>query len=425
LKNTAALLAGSAAFPAIIPARALGRSGAVAPSNRIAVGIVGLAQGMIVAAHLLPFADVRVIALCDVDARRRENALRRVNKHYAGEVAREYGNFHNMFENGGLDAVVIAAPDHWHAIMAIAAARVGLDIYCETPLAHTLVEGRAIVEAVRQHGRILQMGNWQRSVGVFRRAVELVRNGRLGHVTHIETGTGGVQGTLWHALKSAPAAGATRPPPHLDYEAWVGPAAWTPYDARVTHYNWRWVLNYGGGLMHDWMGRHLDIVHWALGRDNDGPVKIACDARHTTIAPWDCEVSYLCRCVYADGLVLTAGPALAGGVRFYGERGWLRVDLNHLSASNPEILNEYIGEEEFHAYDSADHWRNFIDGIKKRVETVAPAEAGHRSASIAHLGRIASQTGRTIRWDPFAETIKDDPAASALLLPNYRSPWAL
>ncbi|MDR1498588.1 MAG: Gfo/Idh/MocA family oxidoreductase [Puniceicoccales bacterium] len=420
LKNAGIAVAAGVTFPSIIPASAFGRDGNIAPSNRIALGVVGLQQGWDGFRKCLNVGKkVQGVALCDVDSERIERRRKDVSRFANAQGIRGYADFREMFASGKLDAVVLGAPDHWHGIMAVAAARAGLDIYGEKPLAHTLVEGRAIVNAVKQHGRIWQTGSWQRSQNNFRRAVELVRNGRIGKLVRVEAGTHGAFGRP----RGNPKLG--QPPAHLNYDLYVGPAQWQEYDARIVHYNWRWVLNFGGGNLMDWVGHHLDIAHWGAGRDNTGPVKIKpIRADYSTDLPFDAERTYEYECTYADGLVINVNSN--SGTKFFGENGrWIYVNRGKLSANPDSILNEVIGPEEYQPYLSQNHWGNFIDCIKSRSETITPAETAHRSASVGHLGHIAVLTGRTITWDPVTETIKNDPGASALLQPNFRSPWVL
>ncbi|MDR1498275.1 MAG: Gfo/Idh/MocA family oxidoreductase [Puniceicoccales bacterium] len=414
-------------FPTIVSARALGRDGGVAPSNRIVLGLVGASQGMVNLSRFLPFPDVQVVAVCDVDTKRRENATRRVNTHYQRDVARGWRDFREMFARANLDAVILAAPDHWHAVMAVAALRAGLDVFGEKPLAHTLAEGRAIVDAVRRHGRVWQTGSWQRSISTFRRAVELVRSGCVGKISRIEVGTyGGIPSV------AATPANIGKPPAGLDYEMWVGPAAWTDYDPRVTHLRWRYVLNYGGGRLMDFVGHHVDIAQWALGCDGTGPVRFSGKGEFATTPPYDAERNYRFVCTYANGMEMAVSSALQPGIKFYGERGWLYVGRARgingaasLKASDPAILNETPDSGAVNIRYSDNHWRDFLECVKTRAETVSPAESGHRSASIGHLGHIAVLTGREIRWDPATETIRDDESASALLRPVFRGQWGI
>jgi predicted dehydrogenase len=423
--GTAAAAFAAAAFPDLIPARALGREGGVpAASNRIALGLVGTSQGWVNAERLLPFPDVVLTAICDTDSTRMARAVTRANEHYKGATARPWKDFREMFASARLDAVVLAAPDHWHGVMGVAAVRAGLDVFGEKPLAHTLAEGRAVCEAVRTHGRVWQTGSWQRSVPIFHRAAELIRGGALGTISHVECGT----------LGGAPAPAPTpenlgKPPAHLDYEMWVGPAQWTDYDPRVTHLRWRYVSNYGGGRLIDFVGHHVDIALWALGLDHTGPVRMRGNGDFATTPPYDIETRYEYECEFANGLRLLASSEFQQGAKFYGDRGWLLIGRGRgingaafLRASDPRLLEEAVPDS---LPRRDNHWRDFVDCVKSRSTPIAHAEAGHRSASIGHLAHIAIQTGREIRWDPVSENILDDPSASALLRPVFRGQWGI
>ena len=422
LKNVGLAVAAGALAPTLIPARALGRDGEIAPSNRIALGVIGLEQGWNDGFRgSLRERGVQGVAICDVDARRVKSRLVELEKNSNGKGAKGYNDFREMFAKANLDAVVIGAPDHWHGIMGVTAARLGLDIYGEKPLAHTLKEGRAIVNAVEQHGRIWQTGSWQRSRGNFHRAVELVRNGRIGKVVRIEVGTHG----YWKDRGKDRPADYGKPPAHLDYDLYVGPAEWHEYDSRVVHYNWRWTLHFGGGNLMDWVGHHVDIAHWGAGKDETGPVKVEPVAvDYATKEPFDAEKTYHYKATYADGLVIEVNSG--SGTKFIGENGkWVYVNRGKLDANPKSILSELIGPEEFHPYKSNNHQANFIESIRSRRETITPAETAHRSASVGHLGHIALQLGRAIHFDPVAEVIKGDTAANSLLHPQYRAGWSL
>jgi len=338
-----------------------------------------------------------------------------------------------MFAKARLDAVILAAPDHWHGVLGVAAARAGVHVWGEKPLAHSVAEGRAIVNAVARHGVAWQTGSWQRSLPYFRRVGELARNGRIGKIVRVECGTGGVGQRAETAKPSwAHSAGGDigKPPAHLDYEMWVGPAPWRDYHPGVTHYDWRMVLNFGGGALMDWVGHYYDIAQWALGLDATGPVKVTGSGEFLTpnrAYPYDCETRYRYDCEYADGLVISAGSEFAPGTKFIGESGkWLLVQRNRpVRASDKRVLGEVIGTDETRLYKSDNHWRNWLDCAKQGTQPIAHAEAGHRAASAGLLGQIAIATGRPLRWDPVKEEILDDPAANALLRPQIRGGWAL
>jgi predicted dehydrogenase len=390
------------------------------------MGLVGTHQGWGDMQNFLPFKDVQATAICDVNIARAKDIANQVDRRYRTSGTRAYQDFRELFASEKLDTVIIAPPDHWHAIIAIAAARAGIDIYGEKPLAHTLAEGRAIVNAVKQHGRIWQTGSWQRSDSRFFRAVELVRGGAIGKISHVQVGTLATQNGFSDSLGSKPDSSKIgKPPADIDYDLWLGPAAHMDYDPRWNVYHWRWILNFGGGNLMDWVGHHVDIAQWGLDFDKTGPVEIKGTGVYSTKLPWDAETKYKYECTYANGQVIKVGSGYASGAKFFGENEkWIHVDRGLLRASGG-ILETELGSSGKPTYRSTNHYRNFIDCVKNRSETITPVETAHRSASVGHLGHIAVQTGRTIKWDPVTETIANDPLASSLLKPVYRSPWVL
>lgn len=418
--------AAATAGPLILTGCATTRTGArrPKPSERVVMGAIGLGwQGPDNLGRFLSNKDVQVVAICDVDQNHLARIKETVDRTYENQDCATYTKFEELLARGDLDAVSIALPDHWHAIPAIAAAQAGCDIYGEKPLSHVLMEGRAMVNAVKKHKRIWQTGSWQRSVRDFHRAAELVRNGRIGKVKCCEVGLGG--GYEDYAGTKDKTA-YCEPPPELDYERWLGPAPEHPYCAARIHKNWRWVMDYGGGRIMDWVGHHLDIAHWGLGLDRTGPVLV----EGTGTIPekgsvWDAPPDYDCTATYADGLVIKISNKYPMGAKWYGELGWIYVDRGTLEAEPKSILDEKIGENEIHLYESRDHFVNFIECVKSRQETITPAEVAHRSASVGHLCNIAIYTGRKIRWNPETEEILDDAAATAMLSPKYREPWKL
>ncbi|MGH8016742.1 MAG: Gfo/Idh/MocA family protein, partial [Opitutaceae bacterium] len=275
--------------------------------------------------------------------------------------------------------------------------------------------------AVESHGRVWQTGSWQRSQENFHHASELVRNGRLGKVVHVEVGLPDGDTGPQRKLESVPE--------HLDWDMWLGPAPKTPYRG-FCHWDWRWVLDWGGGQLVDWIGHHLDIAHWALDLEHTGPVEIKGSGVFPKDGVFDAPTVYKVDCRYASGVTITLANAsqleMGMGTRWIGEDGrWIWVTRNGIQASNPpELWNEVIGAGETRLYRSRDHIGNFLDCVRSRRPAIAPVEAAHRSASVGHLGLIAILTGRTLRWDPAKEEFLDDPAAGALLGRAYRQPWS-
>jgi predicted dehydrogenase len=415
LRGTAAAGA-TFAIPAIVPASVFGAN---SPSNRIVMGAIGVgSQGTGDMQGFLGKSEVRIVAVCDVEKSHRERAKNIVDRRYGNKNCTAYLDFRNLIGRGDLDAVMLALPDQWHAIPAIAAARAGLDIHGQKPLARSIREGRAICDAVHRYGRVWQTGSQQRSDYKFRRACELVRNGRIGKILKVEVGlpTGG--GTDVKPVMPVPEG--------LDWNFWLGPAPYVPYRG-VSHWDWRWIMDYSGGQLTDWAGHHIDIAHWGMGWDYTGPVEIEGKGNYPTEGLYNVATQYKFACKYADGTVMTVAnnQQIPQGAKWYGERGWIHVSRGGMSASDEKILREEIGPNETRLYESRDHKQNFLDCVKSRELTICPVEVGHRSISVGLLGEIAMVTGRKIKWDPVNEKIIGDPQASALLGRSYREPWTL
>jgi len=409
-------------FPAIVPASVLGAEGRPAPSNRITVGAIGVGgQGNGNLGGFLGDPRCQVVAVNDVDRNNTERTQRRVNDVYNNQDCAAYSDFRELVARDDIDAISLATPDHWHAIPAILSAKSGKDIYGEKPFSHDLREGRAMVDAVSQYGRIWQTGSWQRSTGNFRFACELVRNGRIGKVHTVEVGlpTGGGGGN----------APFTDPPPNMDYDFWCGPAPWAPYSADRTHWNWRWQMDYGGGQLMDWVGHHGDIAQWGLGTETTGAVEfnpLYADFPQTGI--WDAATRYRIECTYANGvkmIVQNAEGQHRMGAKWIGSDGWVWVDRGGFDTQPKSLMQDKIGSDEINLYRSNNHIGNFIDCVISRRPTITPAEVAHRSASVGHLCVIAMALGRKIRWNPDTEEIVGDPTANTMLGRAKREPWSL
>lgn len=424
LKRTALAAAGAVGFPYLIRPSALGIDGTVAPSNRLLVGQIGCgAQGAGNLMNLLNRGrEVQVVAVCDVDDQRSGACKRRVDERYGNADCRTYRDFRQMLDRESMDIVSHALPDHWHAIVAVACARKGIDMYGEKPLARTIGEGRAVCDAVNRYGVIWQTGSWQRSVRNFHQAAELVINGRIGKVSAVEVGLpNGGQRPMTQRLAV---------PGHLDWNLWLGPAPWRPYQdfgRGSCHWDWRWILDYSGGQLTDWAGHHIDIAHWGLGLDAAGPVEIEGTGEFPQDGIWDAPYAYDFLCTYADGLKIRVANAAklphGMGTCWYGDRGWIHVTRGGLKASDPKILQEQIGPEETRLDRSEDHMGNLIDCVKSRRQTITPAEYAQRSISVGLLGEIAMLTGRKLRWNPQQERFVNDADADRYLTRAYRSPW--
>jgi predicted dehydrogenase len=426
LKRLSTAAAGTVCFPSIVPATALGRTQATAPSDRIVMAGIGF--GMMGIPNMRSFLgknEVQWVAVCDVDENNLMRARDIVNKKYGNTNCAVYRDFRELYLRKDLDAVSIALPDHWHAIPVIASARAGFDIYGEKPLSHDLQEGRAMCNAVKRYSRIWQTGSWQRSVANFHRASELVRNGRIGKILKVEVGLPSGHTDFG---RTAGQEAIEPPPPNLDYDFWIGPAPYAPYCPARVHKNWRWNLDLGGGQLMDWVGHHVDIAHWGLDFDSTGPVEIEGYGEFPRRGIWNSPTRYYLHAKYADGtpMIIAGGHReIRSGTKWIGEFGWIWVDRGGLEAHPSHILNEYINPGETRLYKSRDHYQNFLDCVKSRKLTITPIEVSHRSASVGHLGVIAMELGRKIRFNPETETIINDPEASRMLGRAYRSPWQL
>lgn len=403
----------------LLPASVFGEN---APSNRIVMGMIGVGgMGSGNMEAFLGLKDVVVKVVCDVNTAKMKNAKRSVDGRYGNKDCEMIKDFREVCERKDIDALMMATPDHWHAYVGTYAASHGKDIYGEKPFSHDLLEGRALVRAIERYGRVWQTGSWQRSRSEMIKAVELVRNGRIGKVKRVEVGLPSGRAVYHRENLQA------KVPSTLDWNFWLGPAPYRPY-VGVCDWDWRWVLEWGGGQMMDWIGHHVDIAQWGLNRDTSGPVLI--EGKGDFSQPdgiYDSPPSYRYTCKYADGieLVVADNRQVRSGTTWFGENGaWVWVDRGRIEASSPAILNSRIGagEVRFH---SPGHHRQFIDCVKNRKTTLAYAEVAHRSASVGHLGQIAMLTGRKIHWNPKTETILNDSGASAMLGRTPRGPWTL
>lgn len=427
LKRTAAASAAVVAAPMIIPSSALGLGASVAPSNRIVMGCIGVgSQGTGNMKGFLQFPEAQFVAVCDVDRAHRENAQNIINDAYGNKDCQSYDDFREILERDDLDAVSIAVPDHWHAIPAIACAKKGLDIYAEKPLALTINEGKAMVEAVHRYGVIWQTGSWQRSKANFHRGCELVRNGRIGHVHTVQVGL-----PTGHSIETQPVMPI---PDGFDYDFWLGPAPDAPYTEKRCHWNFRWIYDYSGGQLTDWAAHHCDIANWGMGTENTGPISMKGVGVFPYDGLYDAAINYNLECKFAPGAspvapdgftMLVADQATFHmGTRFIGTEGEIFVDRGDTLEANPaSILDSEIGENEIRLYKSENHAQNFFECVRSREQCIAPIHAAHRAISIAHLGNIAMQLGREVHWDPTAESFPNDPTAERKLKRAMRGNW--
>jgi predicted dehydrogenase len=451
--------AGAAAMlPGSAWARAAARMGRPSASNRITVGVIG--WGMMGPGDTKAFLsqnDCQVVAACDLHTAHLQAAVDTINAQYGNKDCKAFHDYRELLARDDVDAIIIAVPDHWHAVIATEAANRKKDIYGEKPLARTVAEQQAIVRAVQKNNIIWQTGSWQRSVPSFHKAAEIVRNGLIGTVTHVEVGLPGAPHdfpnsvpALLEKLASLPdkitnpaqivpgtAAwdlAVTQPPPELDYDRWIGPSKMEPYIETRVYQNWRWNYNTGGGQLMDWIGHHGDIAHWGLGFDNTGPSEVEGHGDFPAAnAVWNVALKYDVECTYrkevtgypVDVKMTIAGgsPAINMGTKWIGTDGWVWVDRSGFDASNPDWVKPQSlpeGLRKIKLYESVEHRRNFLDCVKSRKPTITPAETGHHSTIPGHLGLISMLVGRKIHWDPTREQILNDSEASALLSRPFR-----
>ena len=397
--------------------------GFAAASERIRLGFIGI--GIQSRGHLKRFVgtnDTQVVAVCDVVTERRENSKQIVEEGYAKQKdmasykgCAAYVDFRELLARDDIDAVVIGTPDHWHAIPAVMACRAGKDVYCEKPLSLTISEGRAMVKAAREHDRIFQTGSQQRSEfgGLFRKAVEIIRNGHLGEIKTVRVGVGGPAVTCDLPTEECPTG--------TDWNFWNGPSPERGYNQILcpkgihNHFPaFRMYREYAGGGMADMGAHHFDIAQWALGMDNSGPVKIE---------PPEGKAGTGLKYTYANGVVMYhGGPS---GCTFEGTQGTLYVDRGKLTADPANILDATIGPDAFHVQPSDNHYRNWIDAIRSRQPPICDVETGHRSATVCELGQIGYDLRRPLEWDPVKERFVNDDDANKLLSRPMRDPWKL
>ena len=449
LKRTAA--AGAAVgFPSIVPFSVLGQT---SPSKRINVGAIGV--GRISRGHDLPgiwqFDGANIMAVCDLDASRVQAAkdllngvsAKKTGKAYNGVTG--YGDFHELLANKDIDAVVISTPDHQHAAIAVAAVRAGKDVYLQKPASLTIADGRYLSNAVQASGRIVQIGSQQRSWSQFRYAAELVRNGRIGDLKHVEIGLPGDP--------SGPDASPMPVPKGFNYDAWLGTTPEVYYTEIRVHPQqgfdrpgWLRCEQFGAGMITGWGAHHVDSAHWAMDTEYTGPVEVWGAAEFPKSGLWNVHGKFLTHAVYANGVTMDISGDFPNGIKFYGTKGWVFVTRTEqmtptdmgtgrqaatggvkatgLEASDPRILQSVIGPDEIQLYKSTDQHGNWLDCIRSRKAPISPVEMGHRACSTCLIHQMAMHTGRHLHWDPQAERFPNDDAANAMLSRPQRAAYA-
>jgi predicted dehydrogenase len=435
----------AAAAPAIVPSSVFGQN---APSNRITIAAIGV--GRISRIHdmfeTFKYDHAQIVAVCDLDSNRVTSGQQFVNDAYAKKSGRPYtgttghGDYREVLARRDIDAVIISTPDHQHSILGVHAVQAGKDVYMQKPASLTIADGRKLSAAVQATDRILQIGSQQRSDNPwpqFRRACELVRNGRIGQLRHVEVGLPGDP--------SGPEAPPQPVPANLNYDAWLGSTPEVHYNEIRVHPQrgfgrpgWLRCEQFGAGMITGWGAHHVDTAHWGMDTENTGPVEVWGSAEFPKSGLWNVHGKFLTHARYANGVTMDISGDFANGVKFIGSEGWILVTRGEdavtpsdpsgpkmppLSASNPRILDSVIGPNEIHLYRSAEHHGNWLDSIRSRKINAAPVEIAHRACSTCLVHQVAMHIPRRLQWDPKAERFINDDEANKWLSRPHRRPY--
>lgn len=370
----------------------------------VRLGFVGIGlMGGATLERMLELPTV-VTALCDVDEERLERAAQTVST----EPTR-YRDYRELCADPDVEAVVVSTPDHWHTEIAVEAMEHGKDVYVEKPLSLTIDGGRRLADAAARLGRVVQTGSQQRSSHEFQQAVALVRSGVLGALTSIEV-------TLPpNNIEPPERVEREDVPRHFDHNLWLGPAPWREYNSQLTHYNFRFMRDYSGGQMTNWGAHHLDIVQWALDKDASGPTAVEGHGEFHAHGPFDTATTVDITYIYDGTLPVRCRTGIGPtGVEFRGSAGTLRVGRGRLEGEPAALVEQSIDPVSYGVRRSTNHYLDFLESVRTRNQPVAPAETGHRSATVCHLGNIAVRLGRRLEWDPVTESFGDDDEANRL-----------
>lgn len=424
LKSTLAVGAGLA-LPTIVPAKVFGQGNAVAPGNRITLGCIGVGgMGTDNMNNFLKLPDCQVVAVCDAYADRRQRAKEIVDGQYGDTGCAMYADFREVLARDDIDAVMIAAQDHWHALIATAAAKAGKDMYCEKPLGVSVEQSRAILDAVRKHHRVFQTGTWQRSLEPFQRACTLARNGYLGRIHTVEVATEGPQ----YQPKYEGARDPQPVPEGFDWEMWRGPAPAEPYNpGRVAWPDWYLIYDYCTGFISNWGVHHLDIANWGCPWIGNDPFTLECketfrnEGFTNNSETWDAVFTY------ADGhkMIFKDKDQMKSGCRFIGEEGWVHVDRSGIWAEPESLLTVAFKDTDQRLTDSKNHGANLLECIRSRKDPVSDVEAAHKASCLGMLADIAGRLETKLHWDPRTERFQDNDEANALLHRDMHNGWSL
>lgn len=412
LKRSAFAAGSALVAPTIITSTALGAPTKAAASNRLNVGVIGLGgRGRRVMTAFLGQPDTQVVAICDVIKERREQGVAMVNQAYGNEDCASYIDFMELLARDDIDALLIATGDNWHAGVSIQAARAGKDMYCEKPMSVTIAESRAVSDTMRRLGRIYQCGTQRRSISNFRFAVHLAQSGKLGELKELHAEEAPGMDVIYDTLLPAE---PEPPKEEMDWNRWLGPAMWRPYNSEYyTRGFWSAHVDFSGGSITEWGSHTADLCQWANSADDTSPVEY-----------WEEDDKHYAR--YANGTKLVIRRGMRFGtcpVRFEGTEGWVETGDSGEIDAHPKSLLGNLGFEG--GYPPENHVRAFLDCVKTREEPICNAEVAHRSITACHLANISKRLQRPVKWDPIKEEIPDDEEANRLCSRAYRAPFYL
>ncbi|WP_372932804.1 Gfo/Idh/MocA family protein [Mariniphaga sediminis] len=444
LKNTTLTATGTLIIPTIVPSSVFGKN---APSNKIHVGQIGC--GRIARSHdmaeTLKYDVARMVAVSDVDNKRMADGKKLVEDFYKEKTGssnpidvKMYTDYKDMLSDKNIDAVVISTPDHWHAQPAIEAALAGKDIYLQKPTSLTVEEGRLLSDMVHQQGVILQVGTQQRSWAQFRRAAELVRNGRIGKVHTVKIGLPGDP--------SGPVFQTGPVPSSLNFDMWLGSTPEVEYKENLVHpqndYSrpgWLRHENYGAGMITGWGQHHYDSAAWGMDTEFTGPISVEAIAQFPKSGDWNVHGDFMVKHEYENGITVYTSGGFPNGIRYIGDKGWIFVtrgayratasdpipegSTKALDASDQEILKSKIGKDEIHLYSSEEQHGNWLDCVQSRKQPISPVEIGHRACTVCLISHIAMKIPGILKWNPKTEKFSDNDLANSMLSRPQRYPF--
>lgn len=405
--------------------RARGAENTVAANDRITLGCIGVGgMGTSNMTKFLALNDVQVVAVCDTYEDRRQKAKALVDSTYGDTGCAMYGDFREVLAREDIDAVMIAAQDHWHAIMATAAAKAGKDMYCEKPLGVSIEESQLIRNTVREAKRVFQTGTWQRSLEDFQRACTLARNGYVGNITRVEVATEGPQ----YRPKYTGSLDPQPVPEGFDWAMWRGPAPDKPYNrGRVEWPDWYLIWDYCAGFICNWGVHHLDIANWGCPRVGEQPFDIECTATYRSEGFTDNVDTWNATLTYDDGLIMhfTDKDQQKSGCRFIGDEGWVHVDRSGIWAEPESLLTVPFKDTDLRLTDSTNHGQNLLDCIRSRQDPVSNVDAAHVASYQGMVADIAGRLKQKLRWDPKTERFIDNDEANKMLHRPMHNGWSV